>query len=833
MTLTGTKTANLKGIVDDTSIDNVNLLTHNRTYSALGSTSCIAVSPAVLHFGGFQLGKVHQQILHLTNISSQPTRAHIIPPASVFFKVIRKNVVGSIAPGLQEQLLVEFCPQEWRYYYDCIKINAEDGNLLVPIHGYPVMNTVHFPRRVDFGNASIGEILTQTVTMTCKVPIDFEFTITTEKPNKAFVIQPTAGIVPSNGHVDVTITFTPTSFTTEVLEIQVLVAEFGAEPVSCTITGSAASGVARDRLLASVLGSGTYTVNDLMGTSRLTSTKRSTLAVKAGTPQGDANSHTSHRNGFTNALLTAQNSALNKSTKGTIASRKLQLAEQEAQIAAALAQSGITGVDPLDQPCLQRALKCALFDKLVKEREEASKVSTFVGGGQCVVGEDVMTSAQLAAAQAAREAAQHTCQQEEEKAATHRLSAELQEGGAQHTLSDSSATTSGQQQHHTYAGLDGFQPNWILLDSNDWRKRVQVMQRFVNAVRVVIYRLRAQHRILRLKAIAARLGGDRESMAGAAVQEVVLESTVSNRPGVAPVQLMLPDAVRIVQLPLYRAANFAAHDSVQAAEYGDFFELQPQQLKATFEYKLLDYAPEEFPGLTPYCPTAEHQPLMTGASEEEPADTPCGLLPAQLYQLQTMPDAVRQMPFVHLEIGSRYSDNQVYAASQPSWGMDPNYLIQPRLYPYHDTSLHERSESSSVRILHSTPLLADVWQPFRDHWQAEPVQAPALMAGPDVCDKMDDGADDHTKPAIPVLQSMDAVIAPFLPSSKAASSSPSDNLHASQQPEGSATLLPRQQYQQHVDASKQATRTTAIEAYSSRVASYNSMLSKPHRLTIK
>lgn len=50
---------------------------------------------------------------------------------------------------------------------------------------------------------------------------------------------------------------------------------------------------------------------------------------------------------------------------------------------------------------------------------------------------------------------------------------------------------------------------------------------------------------------------------------------------------------------------------------------------------------------------------MTGASEEEPADTPCGLLPAQLYQLQTMPDAVRQMPFVHLEIGSRYSDNQV------------------------------------------------------------------------------------------------------------------------------------------------------------------------------
>lgn len=98
---------------------------------------------------------------------------------------------------------------------------------------------------------------------------------------------------------------------------------------------------------------------------------------------------------------------------------------------------------------------------------------------------------------------------------------------------------------------------------------------------LIAYEWLTRHHMCVLFVHAARLGGDRESMAGAAVQEVVLESTVSNRPGVAPVQLMLPDAVRIVQLPLYRAANFAAHDSVQAAEYGDFFELQPQQLKVS------------------------------------------------------------------------------------------------------------------------------------------------------------------------------------------------------------------------------------------------------------
>jgi hypothetical protein len=53
-----------------------------------------------------------------------------------------------------------------------------------------------------------------------------------------------------------------------------------------------------------------------------------------------------------------------------------------------------------------------------------------------------------------------------------------------------------------YAGLEGWQPHWVLLEANTWRKRVGVLQRFVAAARVVILRNRAERRLQRLRALA-------------------------------------------------------------------------------------------------------------------------------------------------------------------------------------------------------------------------------------------------------------------------------------------------------------------------------------------
>lgn len=124
------------------------------------------------------------------------------------------------------------------------------------------------------------------------------------------------------------------------------------------------------------------------------------------------------------------------------------------------------------------------------------------------MGEDVPSPSSVAAALEARAAALAQHQQRVEEAATHRMEPELEETGALHVVrggvSAGAAATaegagavwggaggqaSGDQQQAGggrgwgggagvagggYEGLEGFTPQWVLLESNEWRKRVQV-----------------------------------------------------------------------------------------------------------------------------------------------------------------------------------------------------------------------------------------------------------------------------------------------------------------------------------------------------------------------
>lgn len=78
---------------------------------------------------------------------------------------------------------------------------------------------------------------------------------------------------------------------------------------------------------------------------------------------------------------------------------------------------------------------------------------------------------------------------------------------------------------------------------------------------------------------AVRLRGNRDHLAGAAVQEVMLESTLVSRPGLPPAQLLLPERVRLAQLPLHRPARFSVQSEVEPGQYGDFTMLQQQPYK--------------------------------------------------------------------------------------------------------------------------------------------------------------------------------------------------------------------------------------------------------------
>lgn len=179
--------------------------------------------------------------IDIINISTRIERMNILPLSSVVFK-LDYSLIGSLAPGLSQKVRVRFYPKEYKYYYGCIRIHGEEDDLLVPIHAYPVLNVVEFPRTMKFGTCFLAEEAVKKIDLKCSLPIQFSFELDIIKPHPYITIAPLKGIIPSNGSVTVKVAFNPITLGTCSAIIRLHVAQHGFEPIECVITAQAVSG---------------------------------------------------------------------------------------------------------------------------------------------------------------------------------------------------------------------------------------------------------------------------------------------------------------------------------------------------------------------------------------------------------------------------------------------------------------------------------------------------------------------------------------------------------------------------------------------------------------
>ncbi|XP_051883281.1 cilia- and flagella-associated protein 221 [Pristis pectinata] len=225
-------------LVEEPKHENVpNHLLETKIYSTLQRNKSIKAIPAVLHFGGYEIGKHHQQNLKLVNISSVVTNVHILPPQTKHFQ-IKYTKKNHLVPGMSFIVSVDFCPNEWRYYYDSVRIHCkEDETLLIPIHAYPVANVVDFPAHLNINDVPLGQSKDIIIPLRCSCPVDFEFQLNCPQLHHAFKIQPTSGIIPANEQIDIVVTYTPSDRATAQSKVQLIISEFNSKPYICTITG--------------------------------------------------------------------------------------------------------------------------------------------------------------------------------------------------------------------------------------------------------------------------------------------------------------------------------------------------------------------------------------------------------------------------------------------------------------------------------------------------------------------------------------------------------------------------------------------------------------------
>lgn len=222
--------------------------------------------PASVHFGGFALEKTYQQRVFVHNNSAKPVRLqYTMPSKGVVRAAFARERTSFVSPGLSEELVVTFKASAFQYHYDCIQVRCEEvayasntdtvllGNVLIPIHAYPVLNQVQFPSRMDFGAVPLGGVGKKHFDLTCSVPIAFEYELELTKAHPSFTIFPLRGTIPANGAARIELEFRPLVYATESADVVLHVSQLGFTPLTCALTGSssidaalAASAVATD-----------------------------------------------------------------------------------------------------------------------------------------------------------------------------------------------------------------------------------------------------------------------------------------------------------------------------------------------------------------------------------------------------------------------------------------------------------------------------------------------------------------------------------------------------------------------------------------------------------
>ncbi|RLW04876.1 hypothetical protein DV515_00005659 [Chloebia gouldiae] len=178
-------------------------LLESKMYSECQRSRVVQAEPAVLHYGGYEVGKHHQQMLKLINISTNTVNLHIIPPQTIYFQIKYNKIVS-----VRNTALSLVCPL-WLLLIFALM----NGGITMTASEFTVSKEYVIP-------------------LQCSCPIDFEFHIDIIQPHRAF------RIIPANGKVKVTVKYSPLEYGTAQMAMQLRISEFHSKPYVCVFTGT-------------------------------------------------------------------------------------------------------------------------------------------------------------------------------------------------------------------------------------------------------------------------------------------------------------------------------------------------------------------------------------------------------------------------------------------------------------------------------------------------------------------------------------------------------------------------------------------------------------------
>eukprot|EP00831_Metopus_contortus_P068692 TRINITY_DN6148_c0_g1_i4.p1 TRINITY_DN6148_c0_g1~~TRINITY_DN6148_c0_g1_i4.p1 ORF type:complete len:108 (+),score=22.16 TRINITY_DN6148_c0_g1_i4:126-449(+) len=87
------------------------------SYNTVGTNGLMEADPSVLKFAGFEPGKVNTKRVLIRNTSGMPRRIYVLPATTKSFSFVCTKK-GNLAPGMSEEIFVQFTPEDYKYHYD-------------------------------------------------------------------------------------------------------------------------------------------------------------------------------------------------------------------------------------------------------------------------------------------------------------------------------------------------------------------------------------------------------------------------------------------------------------------------------------------------------------------------------------------------------------------------------------------------------------------------------------------------------------------------------------------------------------------------------------------
>ncbi|CAF0758719.1 unnamed protein product [Didymodactylos carnosus] len=256
---------------------------HKQLFLKIHRNKYFEVTPKEVQFDGFEINETHSKEIRIINRSAEVMRVDIIPPLTKYFSINYKKPLR-LVPGFSIDVTVHFKPDSWRYFNDAIRIHTPDKtNLLVPLHGYPIVFLTGLPEYYQFPNTAVGNVVTKTFSFQSAAPVEFEYQIDILSQDPALSIEPMEGIIDSSNVTSITVTYAPTSFCTSRLCVQINVSQFHSQPFLCTFMGKCLPGLAREQVKKTLNISGQFSTDNI---NLVSSKKQSSINQKSKTTRG-------------------------------------------------------------------------------------------------------------------------------------------------------------------------------------------------------------------------------------------------------------------------------------------------------------------------------------------------------------------------------------------------------------------------------------------------------------------------------------------------------------------------------------------------------------------